>query len=222
MKKILCLLLSFITLATLASLTAAFASVNAADNVIFISDNGKGDGSSPEKALGPGSNYNDESKWAWNLFKEAPINRAIGKLKNTGGTVVICGPVTLKWGMTKGGGVDLIPIGPDDGWGDKTITITSLHNGVDYRETNGAALIVYRNTTNKNSLSLQCPTVWKDVILRANHAVSNCVTANNWHLDCNRLTTRFESTFTTEAYIGSTKLNHQETGTSMPRLTMNF
>ena len=61
MKKFLCLLLSFITLATLASLTAAFASVNAADNVIFISDNGKGDGSSPEKALGPGSNYNDES-----------------------------------------------------------------------------------------------------------------------------------------------------------------
>jgi len=106
--------------------------------------------------------------------------------------------------------VDLIPIGPDDGWGDKTITITSLYDGVDYRETNGAALIVYRNTTNKNSLSLQCPTVWKNVILRANHAVANCVTANNWHLDCNRLTTKFESTFTTEAYIGSTKLNHRD------------
>ncbi len=210
MKKFFCLL-CFLLL--FGCLTAALLPASAADNVIFISDSGTGDGSSPENAMGPGSDYTG-SKWIFNLFAQSPINRAIGELAATGGTVVICGPVTLKWAFTNGNDVDELPIGPNEGWTDNCITITSLYDGIDYRQTTNAALVLTRNANLKNSIAMQCASIWENVTLRVNHAASNCISETNFYFACNGKKTELKDTFVVEAYLGSKKLDPTDPSTN--------
>ena len=85
--------------------------------------------------------------------------QAIEFMKDTGGTLVICGPLNL---------------GPDDTYGavdqnnrdictpkfgTNTIKITSVYNGVDYRETNGAKLTVELPA----GLSISGQTIWENI-----------------------------------------------------------
>lgn len=83
----------------------------AENNVVFVSDSGsvQNDGSSPDSAV---------NRLAY----------ALGMLQETGGTVVICGNVTL--GETK------LPPAQEH------ITITSLYDGVDYAKTADAKLSI--------------------------------------------------------------------------------
>ncbi len=81
------------------------------ENVIFVCDGGVGSGVSPEYAL-------------------SSLADAFGALKD-GGTVVVCGPVTVN--------NTYIPTS------DKDFTLTSVYGGVDYRNTNGAKLIFEGN-----------------------------------------------------------------------------
>lgn len=114
MKKI-CYLLSLLLVLTLLVPLAA-APAAAADDVCFISDNGSdlSDGSSPEKA-------------------KASLNAAYAALPN-GGTIVICGPLTLS---RSADGSDYRT--PETATG--AYTLTSVWNGTDYRATAEAAFL---------------------------------------------------------------------------------
>ncbi len=83
--------------------------------VVFVSASGKADG----KGETPESAVNDLAK-------------AVGLLRESGGTIVICGPVNVDYHMFL----------PDTA---KHITVTSVHNGVDYRTTAGAKINMSRS-----------------------------------------------------------------------------
>ena len=146
------------------SVCAFSASATETAPVIFIKDGGEGDGSSPDQALGLG-----DSGEAW---ADAPLYQAWEALKETGGTIVICGPYTLKAadqyvnpnnGQARPGAPDIIM----DGWyrnPDVTITYTSVWDGVDYRQTADAKLIFDDSNI---SLTFPTATVLKDLTVVA-------------------------------------------------------
>ncbi len=83
--------------------------------VVFVREGGKADGKgeTPENAV-------DD------------LAKAVALLRESGGTVVVCGPVLVDYNMFL----------PDTA---KHITVTSLYNGVDYRATAGAKLDMSRS-----------------------------------------------------------------------------
>ncbi len=83
----------------------------AKENVVYVSNFGKNtnDGATPETSVNN-------------------LGLAIGMLRENGGTVVVCGPITV-------GETHLVECNGN-------VTVTSLYGGVDYRETNGAQLLV--------------------------------------------------------------------------------
>ena len=83
--------------------------------VVFVSGSGKADGlgATAETAI------ND-------------IAAAVALLRESGGTIVVCGPTAIDYNMFL----------PDT---DKLITVTSVYNGVDYRATKGAKLDMSRS-----------------------------------------------------------------------------
>ncbi|MBQ7010570.1 MAG: hypothetical protein IJN63_02595, partial [Clostridia bacterium] len=119
----------------LMQLLCGFSAVSAADadkTVVFVKDDGTGDGSSPENAaptLMDAYNYLDLSKDC---------------------TVVICGPCTLWEAFDYGA--------PYEG----SVTITSVYNGIDWRAANDAVLqvmyinIVWRGDTTLSYMDLEC------------------------------------------------------------------
>lgn len=115
-------------------------SQNVSGDVIFIMDGGSGDGSSADNPLKAEVVYTYNSKETQPYYKNSVLYQAAEKLKETGGTIVICGEVS---------------IGIEESYGDqrndrdfifpenkKPILITSTYNGVDYRKTNNAKLII--------------------------------------------------------------------------------
>ncbi len=114
MKKISFLLSLLLVLTLLVPLGAASAS--AADGVCFISDDGSdlADGSAPDKA-------------------KASLNAAYAALPQ-GGTIVLCGPLTLS--RSADGGDYRTPETATGAY-----TLTSVWNGTDYRTTASAALL---------------------------------------------------------------------------------
>ena len=75
-----------------------------------------------------GSRYNDGSSPAKAVNK---LSLAVSMLRENGGTVVVCGPLKI----TRS---DLIPC-------DGKVTVTSLYDGIDYRDMNSAQLTVSRD-----------------------------------------------------------------------------
>lgn len=143
--------------AMLVSVCAFTASATETGKVIFIKDGGEGDGSSPENALGIGD--------SGEAYADAPLYQAWEELKETGGTIVICGTYTLKAEdqFRKVGAPDIIM----ESWyrnPDVTITYTSVWDGVDYRTTAGAKLVFDDKNT---SVTFPTATVLKDITVVA-------------------------------------------------------
>ncbi len=109
--------------------------------VLFIADGGAGDGSSPEQALGAQSSDNVILSMAEpEGYYDSVLYQAVARLYGTGGTIVFCGEVLCDQARAKGaeGVYDLML----PHIGDAPITFTSVWEGVDYREANGARLIL--------------------------------------------------------------------------------
>ena len=139
------------------------------DTVYFIMDPAEG-----QELPGDGSGKDAENPYkpidhegfdptaepsALKQYLQTSLYQAIDFMKNTGGTLVICGPLTL---------------GPEDTWGTvdannrdvitprfltNTIKITSVYNGVDYRETNGAKLTIQKPA----GLGVYGQTIWENI-----------------------------------------------------------
>lgn len=113
--------------------------------VIFIKDGGEGDGSSADSPLSlavSNNVFNVDPKFGSAAgYYDSLLYQAAAHLYGTGGTIVICGEVLCDGddAVTSGDGYNELILPHLGGEG---ITITSVYDGVDYRETNGARLIL--------------------------------------------------------------------------------
>lgn len=143
-------------------------------NVIFISDNAKpgGDGSSAESPLYPEEVSDAEldileinqkrsdgtavKTKVQNNYKKTALYQAIEKLSKTGGTVVVCGNVTIGNEQCRGTSYENIAEYYTP-FNEKAVVITSKYKGVDYGK--NASLIL----TDYTHLILNGPTVWENM-----------------------------------------------------------
>ena len=195
--------LSFISIAIVMTLmasamllipTAAETEVVNSKNVVFVSDivkdnetakSEKWDGSSPDKPLYPtpvqaheveevivegGTNYGK-------YYLNTALYQAAEKLIDTGGTIVICGPVVIDNDDSYGSSAKTKDFYLPET--DKRITITSVYNGVDYR-TNGsnaefvigeAANISFSSPVTMEKIKITCTTVGRLICARGNDLV---------------------------------------------------
>ncbi len=135
-------ILSTVEAARLTAAEVELVSPNQADTpVVFIADGGSGDGSSPDSPLRleASGNVFPDGNSSTNYY-DSLLYQAAAKLYGTGGTIVLVGEVLCDG---------------NDGLGEKEqrelrlphlggagITVTSVWGGIDYRETNGARLIM--------------------------------------------------------------------------------
>ncbi len=113
-KRLLSLVLTLLMLATSVSITAVSVfAVAPGPGVVYVKTGGDGNGSSPDKPMGS-------------------LNSAMNALLGDGGgTVVLVGPVEITSNIDMGLGDDY----------STNLVFTSVYDGVDYRETAGAALV---------------------------------------------------------------------------------
>lgn len=113
--------------------------------VLFISDditNSDGTGLDADNPLIPMDHENfDPSVTYPKYYLQTAFYQATEMLKETGGTIVVCGPVRFGLYESYGSGVTNRDV-MTAYFGSNTIKITSEYNGVDYRETNGAKMTV--------------------------------------------------------------------------------
>ena len=134
------------------------------DNVVFIMDApeggelpGDGTGRDADNPYQPIDHelFDPEKK---NRYYNTAIYQATEMLQATGGTIVICGPVYLD--INDGGGDHA---NTADVWlaanGTNTIKFTSVYNGVDYREKNGAKLTIERPA----EIGLAGQSIWENI-----------------------------------------------------------
>ena len=150
--------------------SASAESVEPSSNVVFISDNADsdgvvGDGSSAAKPLDPytvpahllgetSTGVGGKYYLCTSLYQAAEI------LADTGGTIVICGPVTIGINDCYGSGS-----GQRDFFfpaSDQVLKITSVYGGTDYAATNGA----YLEIALPAQISLNSPTVFENMTIK--------------------------------------------------------
>lgn len=132
----------------------------AEDNVVFISDEGAGtgDGSSAENALKATVGNFDASAASPHRQKDSVLYQAALKLKETGGTIVVCGPVRIDANNSVGTGAQTRDYWLED-HGENRITFTSVYNNVDYRETKNAAITI----DNVANIVCRGDTTWENI-----------------------------------------------------------
>lgn len=152
MKKFFSILILALTLTFLLSAALMITPSAAADeNVVFITDDGTGDGSSPDKALGNADGYETN-------YQKSSLYLAATKLKNSGGgTIVICGPTTLTAYQSN---TDVALPGVPN-----TLKITSIYNGIDYQTENSAQLNLSATASNKTHIIASSPTLWENLTI---------------------------------------------------------
>ena len=132
--------------------------------VIFIRDGGSGDGSSANSPLSLVDSENvfdvdPETGESPERQYNSLLYQAASKLYGTGGTIVICGEVLCDG--SDGRGTDEFRELVLPHLGGAGITITSVYDGVDYRQTNNARLIL------QSPVLLSCcnPVTFRDLTL---------------------------------------------------------
>ena len=167
-------------------LAAAFAVMTSAetpdlkpgsDTVIFIADGATGNGNSADSPLEPDGNpegYDPTAEYPKNHLKSS-FYQAIDILNEAGGgTLVICGPVRLGFDHSWGNGStqkDVMTVV----FGTKTIKITSKYDGVDYRETKEAKLII----ESPAMLNIKGQTIWENIDIVAASS-DRCISFNGY------------------------------------------
>ena len=121
----------------------------ASDRVVFIMDApeggtlpGDGSGLDAENPLEPIDHESfDPDADAPKMHLQTAFYQATEMLAETGGTIVICGPVFIGIDQSYGSGSTTRDLFTAQ-FKEKTIKFTSVYNGVDYRQTNGAKIIL--------------------------------------------------------------------------------
>lgn len=137
--------------------------------VVYISDDGTGNGASPEAPLGNGSFYGSGAQMS---YRDSAFSRALEMLAHTGGTVVLCGDVTLLSGrgLSRYSNI-LSPFTAPVLSSEETVTLTANYGGVDYRQS-GAELILQRSRDQAVELELNIGSEWTDLDVRLDYNYS--------------------------------------------------
>ena len=155
------LTLLFVTVTLLVCL--AFTAAGAANKVVYISADGTGDGTSPDKPLGNIEDYvTAEGSEPGNAFY-----RGLEKLRATGGTIVVVGDVFIDSAHSR------IPASKSDRKVPSefevpsvksgcSITVTSVHGDVDYRK-QGAKFVLDHDKCNTAILVFSFPVTFTDI-----------------------------------------------------------
>lgn len=135
--------------------------------VVYISDQGNGNGASEQSPLGNAQGYDTVSLTS---YKDSAFCRAMEMLAQTGGTIVICDDVTLRSGRSLQRYTNMLsPLTAPALSSDQTVTLTSSYNGVDYRSKNGAELILHRSAQQAVDLELNIGMVWRELDFRVEY-----------------------------------------------------
>ena len=198
MKKFAKLLVVALSVAIIASLFAVNSSAAelvdpntltpASERVIFIKDaprdennqvvgklEGDGTGSDADNPLQPIDHESfvpDAEYPKWHL--QTAFYQATELLKDDGGTIVVCGPVYFGVGESYGSGGSTRDVFTAK-FGEKTIKITSVYNGVDYRETAGAKIIL----ESPAEIGVYGQTIWENVDI-ATASTSRVISFSNY------------------------------------------
>ncbi|MBE6564291.1 MAG: hypothetical protein E7655_03315 [Ruminococcaceae bacterium] len=199
-------------------LVAAFCAIpmSAADDVIFVADGGTGDGSSADSPMGNGPGY---ATWSIEAYQEHSLNMAIAKLAENGkgGTIVICGPVTVNYGRQKESdakGASDFRLQPQytepadkvaDTFSHLNYTFTSVYNGVDYRTTNNAAVIMERTAAQCLCMEVRVGSTWENITYRVNNTADRNQTLGNNIFSCFNQKTVIGEGFVVEAFVEGEK-----------------
>ena len=144
MKKRLARLCGFLFafLLVLVLATVLSSAADAEKPVVFIKDGGTGDGSSAESPLSlQGAKYfGDVKSSSTHATKSVLFEAALG-MAHSGGTIVICGDVKIGESNSTGSSTTVMDFIFPQHY-DAKITLTSVYNGVDYRKTANARLII--------------------------------------------------------------------------------
>ena len=92
----------------------------------------------------------------WHL--QTAFYQATELLKEDGGTIVVCGPVYFGIGESYGSGGTTRDVFTAK-FGEKTIKVTSVYNGVDYRETAGAKITIALPA----EIGMQGQSIWENI-----------------------------------------------------------
>ena len=149
--------------------------VPGSDRVIFIKDaprdennqytgeplEGDGTGTDAANPLKPADDHERFDPTAerkrWHLL--TALYQANEMLAETGGTIVICGPVFIGINELGDNGASSVRDNETVVFGNKVIKYTSVYNGVDYRETAGAKLILQTPAM----LLIRGSTIWENI-----------------------------------------------------------
>ncbi|MBE6670587.1 MAG: hypothetical protein E7593_00105 [Ruminococcaceae bacterium] len=149
--------------------TTSAATVEVSDNVVFISDNATvgGDGKTANTPLYPSTarqamvNDSTNSQYYNKKYYLTALYQAAEKLINTGGTIVVCGPVVIdgddSYGSSSSNRDFILPES------DKPIVITSVYNGVNYK-TNGSG--AYLGISEPAQITLGAPTEFENIAIK--------------------------------------------------------
>lgn len=163
MKKFAHLFIIFTAVLLLFTAFGTLGVQGANEKVVFISADGTGDGSAPDKPLGNAEGYKTEvGSESGNAFY-----RGVEKIKSFGGTVVIVGEVHLDSAHSR------VPTNKNDQKvpsefelpsikSGAAITFTSVYNGVNYRKS-GAKLILDHERCNTGMLVFEFPATFRDI-----------------------------------------------------------
>ncbi|MBR5741410.1 MAG: hypothetical protein IKX91_02535, partial [Firmicutes bacterium] len=159
MKKRIFLVSLLALLIAVAALCALPAKADGA--VIYISDLGTGDGSSPDNPLGANADFLAacETGVATSNISQGSALYKASQAVAAGGTIVIVGDTTVALGTTaQSSGTNNAYTYGHTGH----ITVTSVYGGVDYRSTNGAEL-VFRSTHQNLRLHMSGPMTFENL-----------------------------------------------------------
>ena len=152
------------------------------DTVIFIMDvpeggelPGDGSGSDANNPLHPEDHesFDPDAEYP-RMYFQTPLFQATEALAKTGGTIVICGPTFLGIDQSYGSGATTRDVYFAQNK-DKTIKLTSVYNGVDYRETNGAKIII----DNPAEIGTYGQTIWENIDIET-VATNRVISFNGW------------------------------------------
>lgn len=187
MKAFLRLLTLCILTVCIASLTLVFVSaesyelVPGSDRVIFLADlpadyTGAGTGNSPDDPFKPVPDPEGFDPTATNpkYHLTTGLYQAVEMLQKTGGTVVICGPVVLGEKQSTGNSVVMRDTFTPNF--EKPIKFTSVYNGVDYRETNGARILI----TDGAGIGVNGESIWENLDIVTGSKTDRYICFNNY------------------------------------------
>jgi len=165
MKKSIMLISFAVLIVLIATMFALTSSAAVPAKVIYISADGKGDGSTPESPLGNDPDYKPCTN---GTHVKNAFYKAYDEINESGGTIVIVGPISIDTAASRTPTTSVVKNTPSEfelatPWEDgffnlerPVITITSVYGGVDYR-TKGAALILDHDVCNVTMLMFKNP-----------------------------------------------------------------